>query len=84
MDIRHPLKDLDEAMITWSLPRALPMHILLNKADKLSRNQAQQTLLQVKKSLKLIEHVVTVQIFSATKKEGLLELITVLNKWFFL
>jgi GTP-binding protein len=43
MDIRHPLKDLDKTMIGWAKARALPVHALLTKADKLSKAQAQKT-----------------------------------------
>ena len=38
MDIRHPLKELDLMMVDWSLNRELPVHILLTKADKLSKS----------------------------------------------
>jgi len=40
MDIRHPLRDSDQKMIDWCVHYQCPIHILLNKSDKLSRNQA--------------------------------------------
>lgn len=81
MDIRHPLKELDQAMVDWALSRELPVHILLTKADKLSRGPAQNTLLQVRKHYELAQELVTAQIFSSLKKQGIEELIAVLNKW---
>ena len=82
MDIRHPLKDLDQSMINWSVERGLPIHILLTKADKLARGQAQSTLLQVKKHYELYSHLLTAQVFSSLKKQGVDELMVVLNRWF--
>lgn len=81
MDIRHPLKELDQSMIDWALDRQLPVHILLTKADKLSRGQAQSTLLAVRKQYELVESWVSVQTFSSLKKQGVDELIVVLNQW---
>ncbi len=40
MDVRHPLTPLDRHLLAWFAPRGIPVHILLTKADKLSRNQA--------------------------------------------
>lgn len=70
MDIRHPLKDLDQNMLEWLIENRIPVHILLTKADKLSRNLAQQTLMQVTKNLSLYGDLITVQTFSATNGTG--------------
>jgi GTP-binding protein len=83
MDIRHPLKDLDKMMIQWALPRQLAIHILLTKADKISRGQAQQTRLQVRQFYGMIpDERLTVQTFSSLKKQGVDELVEKLNQWF--
>lgn len=82
MDIRHPLKELDTMMAGWAIEQELPLHILLTKADKLSRGQGQSTLQQVRKHYDLYEHLVSVQVFSSLKKQGVDELINVLNGWF--
>jgi GTP-binding protein len=82
MDTRLPLKELDKTMIDWALDRQLPVHILLTKADKLSRSEAKSTVLKVRKFYQLVEEIITVQSFSSLKKEGLEELISKLNEWF--
>ena len=70
MDIRHPLKPFDQMMLEWSYACKLPIHILLNKADKLKRGPAKSTLLVVQKELKDFENLVSVQLFSALDKTG--------------
>jgi GTP-binding protein len=82
MDCRHPLKDLDQMMINWCLDRELPVHILLTKADKLSRSDVKNTVLKVRKYYSLLDNLITVQSFSSLKKEGVDELIHKLNEWF--
>lgn len=81
MDVRHPLKDLDQSMVNWALDRQLPVHILLTKADKLSRGSVQSTLLRVRKFYELMPDLISVQAFSSLKKQGVEELIEVLNTW---
>jgi GTP-binding protein len=44
MDARHPLTPLDRRMLDWFSPSGRPVHILLTKADKLSRQEAAKTL----------------------------------------
>ncbi len=81
MDIRHPLKDLDQMMIGWALDRELPIHILLTKADKLNKGEVKMACKTVRQFYSLVEHLVSVQSFSSSKKEGVEELIKVLNQW---
>lgn len=81
MDIRHPLKELDKTLLHWAITQNLPVHILLTKADKLSRNQVQQALQTVSNYCKPLPNV-SWQPFSSLKKEGVEILVTVLNTWF--
>ncbi|ARB92923.1 ribosome biogenesis GTP-binding protein YihA/YsxC [Legionella longbeachae] len=81
MDIRHPLKDLDVMMVDWALDRGLPVHILLTKSDKLSRSEIKNTVSKVRKYYELAQHLITVQSFSSLKKDGIGELIALLNQW---
>ena len=48
MDIRHPLKDLDQEMILWAVQAELPVLLLLTKADKLSQSNRSKQLKMVK------------------------------------
>lgn len=51
MDIRHPLRDSDQQLLQWCSAAGLPLHVLLNKADKLSRSKAQRTLIDLRQAL---------------------------------
>ncbi len=70
MDSRHPLTPLDRQMIGWFLPSGRPIHALLTKADKLTRNEAAATLAAVRRELATLGPQVTVQLFSSLKKVG--------------
>lgn len=82
MDIRHPLRDSDVKLLEYCDTRGLPVHILLNKADKLSRGEAARTLLQVKAALTSYRNSVTFQIFSALKGTGIKDLHSLLDEWY--
>lgn len=82
MDIRHPLKEFDRKFLIWSGQCDLPVHILLNKCDKLSFNQIKQTLRKVTEAVAPCPNTITVQIFSAMKGIGVDELKEKLNEWF--
>ncbi|MEM9102509.1 MAG: ribosome biogenesis GTP-binding protein YihA/YsxC [Pseudomonadota bacterium] len=82
MDIRHPLKEADQMLAQWCCAGVLPCHILLNKSDKLKRNAQLTALRQVKNAYKDFSELVSVQTFSATKGEGLKDLVDRLNSWY--
>jgi GTP-binding protein len=82
MDIRHPLKEFDQLMLGWSSQCDLPVHILLNKCDKLSQSAASKTLREVKEALKPFANEVSVQMFSALKGKGVKELREQMDRWF--
>ena len=46
MDVRHSLQESDLNFIAWCEQYNLPMQILLNKSDKLSKNKASQELMK--------------------------------------
>jgi len=83
MDIRHPLQEFDTTMLNWAIESNMPVHILLTKADKLSRGQAGNALMAVKKTLKTIglSELVSIQCFSALKHTGIDELKAKLQEW---
>jgi len=76
------LTELDESMLDWFAPTGKPVHILLTKSDKLSRQQATITLNRVKSNL--AEHFpqCSVQLFSSLKKLGMEEAEAVIAGWF--
>ena len=82
MDVRQPLKDYDIQMLEWCQHFGTPSHILLTKADKLSRNQANQALYKVQRSLKDKNFDCSVQLFSALNKTGIEGLQEKLNDWY--
>ena len=84
MDSRHPLKALDIQMLDFFAQTERPVHILLSKADKLSKNEQIKTLSSVKKALKPFaeRQTVTVQLFSSLKKQGIEEVEHIVQSWF--
>lgn len=85
MDIRHPFGPLDAQMLEWFGHRQQPIHILLTKCDKLTRNQQAQALAHAKKVIadKATQWggQVTVSLFSATAKIGRDEIIQKIGQW---
>ncbi|MEE8379336.1 MAG: ribosome biogenesis GTP-binding protein YihA/YsxC, partial [Gammaproteobacteria bacterium] len=83
MDVRHPLKEVDQQLLSWSWNVGMPTHILLTKADKLKRGAAQNILLKVRKEISENDPagLTSVQLFSSPKGTGLGEIYTVLNNW---
>lgn len=72
VDIRHPLKEFDRMMLDFCLGTLLPCHVLMTKADKLSRNQASQALAALRKDIG-VNTPVTMQVFSAADSTGVEE-----------
>ena len=82
MDIRHPMKEFDEMMVGWCQATGIPLHVLLTKADKLKRGPQQNTLLKLRRELKaVLGDKVSVQVFSALKKQGVDVLQNRLSSW---
>jgi GTP-binding protein len=72
MDVRHPLTEHDQAMLELASSRALPIHILLTKADKLSRGGAASALRAVRAALPS-SGLISAQLFSAHAGSGVAE-----------
>lgn len=81
MDARHPLTPLDRQMLNWFIPTCKPVHVLLTKADKLSKQQATATLRTVRAELERTYPNCTVQLFSSLKRIGLDEAEAMIGKW---
>ena len=82
MDCRHPLRESDVQLLAYCDDRALPVHLVLNKADKLSKSAALNTLREVKDALRDYKNEISMQLFSASKGTGIKELHTVLDRWY--
>lgn len=82
MDVRHPLKPLDEVLLEWSWEQQLPTLILLTKADKLKRGAASKSLQEVKQALAEYKSLFSVQLFSSTRAIGHAEAGALLDEWF--
>ena len=70
VDIRHPLKEFDRMMLEFCFATQLPCHLLLTKADKLSRGQATQALAALRKQFAAEGLHATAQIFSSSAGTG--------------
>ena len=81
MDCRHPLKPFDQMMLDWCIATQIPTHVLLTKADKLTKNLANSTLLKLRDNTQLFPFV-SAQLFSSLKKQGLRECWEKLNQLF--
>ena len=73
MDARHPLKPQDLELLNWYRPTNKPVHVLLTKADKLSKGEQSLTLKAVKKQLVDGQYNATAQLFSSLKRAGVEE-----------
>jgi GTP-binding protein len=77
VDSRRGLLEGDQALLDWA-PTGCPVHVLLSKADKLTRHQGASVLAQVRGDL---AGRARVQLFSATTRAGVEEAQGVLAGW---
>lgn len=83
MDSRRPLLELDWQMIGWFAPSGRPIHCLLTKADKLTRQEQLKTLRDARAALGKagLQDRVSVQMFSSLKKTGIEDVEKVVAGW---
>jgi GTP-binding protein len=81
MDIRRPMLEHDLSMLLWAETRNLPVHVVLNKHDKLKHGPAKSTFLKTQQQLNKYNNKCTVQMFSALKGLGVEELSELLDSW---
>ncbi len=79
VDSRRGLGAQDAGMLEWILSRDRHAHVLLTKADKLNRRDAQRILRETMSACS--DTSVTVQLFSAHKSEGTEEARQLMNRW---
>lgn len=81
MDVRHPLTPLDRRMLDWFASTGKPVHVMLAKSDKLSRQQAGKILKDVMLFLREPYPQCSVQLFSSMTGQGVEEASAVLTAW---
>lgn len=81
MDARHPLTPLDRQMLAWFAPTEKPVHVLLTKSDKLTRQQGQKVLKTVLAFLRESYPQCSAQLFSSASREGVEEAAALLDTW---
>jgi GTP-binding protein len=81
MDARRPLTDLDRNMLNWFGPTGKPVHCLLTKADKLTRQEQAKVLSQVRAEVADAGSPITAQLFSSLKKTGIDEATAIIGSW---
>lgn len=82
MDIRHPIKDLDQKTIESALSVDVPIFTLLSKSDKISKNILQVTSKKIMHDMQMMfETHIQAEPFSVVKKYGIHSLKKVLDNW---
>ncbi|NOH71140.1 YihA family ribosome biogenesis GTP-binding protein [Vibrio pectenicida] len=82
MDIRHPMKDLDQQLIYWAVDSGIPVQVLLTKADKLKSGARKAQVLKIKDEAVSFGGDVSVAAFSSLKGIGVDILSNKLDQWF--
>lgn len=81
MDVRRPLTDFDQQMLAWCSDAGLPCHVLLTKADKLSRGAGAGALQKTRAALAKLPGEFSAQLFSGPKRTGIEEAREKLDEW---
>ena len=81
MDVRHPLKPQEVMLVDWCANADVPLHVLLNKCDKLNKGRAQNALLKVSRYLEAAGGASTAQLFSALKRTGIEQAHEAAGRW---
>jgi GTP-binding protein len=79
--VRHPLTPLDRQMLAWFASTGKPVHVLLTKSDKLTRQQAEKILKEVLAYLREAYPQCSVQLFSSKTREGVKDATALLGTW---
>jgi GTP-binding protein len=84
VDCRRGLTDLDQQMIEWFGVTHKPIHILLTKSDKQTFSENRDLLNRISEQVKQFATLdISVQLFSSTKRIGIQESDTLIQKWLF-
>ena len=83
MDIRRPLQPTDLEVKTSLLPSQCPIHIILNKADKINRQTMHKTLKNTQDHIRQWQNPqpISLQVYSALKKTGIHDCQKQISQW---
>ncbi|WP_198650059.1 ribosome biogenesis GTP-binding protein YihA/YsxC [Zobellella maritima] len=81
MDIRHPLKDIDQQLLQWACESKLPVLALLTKCDKLKSGARKAEVLKVREAVTVFGGDIQVEAFSSLKGTGLDKVKEILGEW---
>ena len=86
VDIRRELTELDTQMLDWFAPQKKPMHVLLTKSDKVSKDKSLRTLNKINNELKekwgkKFNVECSAQLFSSLKKQGIEKATKKIEQW---
>lgn len=81
MDVRHALQESDIQMLEWFATTGKPVHMILTKADKLSRMQAMQRLQVVQNWCKEHYPQGSAQLLSGLRKQGVDDAYATIQQW---
>ncbi len=80
-DARHPLKAAETLLLEWCAATRLPAIVLLNKCDKLSRQQGLQALRAATATVQGIDPGMSCRLVSAEKGTGIADLRRTVGCW---
>jgi|TARA_B100001142_G_scaffold195303_1_gene194268 GTP-binding protein len=86
VDIRRELTELDTQMLDWFAPQKKPIHVLLTKSDKVSKDKSLRTLNKINNELKekwgkKFNVECSAQLFSSLKKQGIEKASEKIEQW---
>ena len=81
LDIRLALTPLDRQMLVWCHRSRMPVHLLANKCEKLSRAAAGRSLDALRNEVTAIGMSASAQLFSATSRQGVDEARALILEW---
>ncbi|QIQ42003.1 MAG: YihA family ribosome biogenesis GTP-binding protein [Buchnera aphidicola (Microlophium carnosum)] len=82
MDIRYPLKKLDQKIIDIALHKNVSILVLLTKCDKMTTSQQNIQVNMVYKKLNCFLDSFEIMLFSSYKKIGIKKLKSIINHWY--
>lgn len=82
MDIRHPLRELDQELIYWAVDCDLPVMILLTKCDKLKKGRQKSQLHKVREAAMAFCGNIDIELYSSLKGIGVDKLRDKLTQWY--